>query len=341
MKAHRTIGIFLAVLAIAGAGAAGWLLYDYSNFVRTPLTLPVEGLEYRVERGATLRDVAEELAGRGIIREKLYLRLLGRQRGDARRVKAGEYALTAGLTPATLLDLLVSGRVIEYSLTLPEGWTFRQVIEAVRSQPVLLQTLAPRAEPGAVMAALGFPGEHPEGRFFPDTYLFPRGTTDVQLLSRAHEQMTRVLAEEWEDRSEGLPIETPYEALTLASIVEKETGKAAERPTIAGVFVRRLRKGMLLQTDPTVIYGLGERFDGNLRRRDLESDTPYNTYTRAGLPPTPICMPGRHALHAALHPEAGDTLYFVATGDGGHHFSKTLKEHNRAVRRYQLKEGVR
>ena len=341
MKVRRTIGIFLAVAAVATMAAAGWLWHDYASFVRTPLNLPATGVEYRVARGATLRDIADELAARGIIRKTLYLRLLGRQRGDASRVKAGEYALTGGLTPATLLDLLVSGRVIEYPLTLVEGWTFRQVLEAVRSHPVLLHTLEPQVEPPAVMTAIGFPGEHPEGRFFPDTYLFPRGTTDVQVLARAYQQMTRVLAEEWEGRGDGLPLETPYEALTLASIVEKETGKAEERPAIAGVFVRRLQKGMLLQTDPTVIYGLGDAFDGNLRRRDLERDTPYNTYVRGGLPPTPICMPGRHALHAVLHPEEGDTLYFVATGDGGHHFSRTLKEHNRAVRRYQLGEGAR
>ena len=247
--------------------------------------------------------------------------------------------MAEGLTPAALLDLLVSGKVIEYSLTLVEGWTFAQVLEATRSHPVLVQSLAPDAGPGDVMTALGHPGEHPEGRYFPDTYQFPRGTTDLQVLARSYDRMAEVLAREWDARAEGLPITDPYEALTLASIVEKETGRAEERPAIAGVFVRRLEKGMLLQTDPTVIYGLGDAFDGNLRRRDLERDTPYNTYTRAGLTPTPICMPGRDAIHAVLHPADGDALYFVATGDGGHHFSATLSEHNRAVRRYQLNRG--
>lgn len=332
----RLFRALLLVVIVATVVTAAWLWRDYRGFVLNPLSLPPGGIEYTVARGATLRDIAAELAGRGIIREALHLRLLGRARGDAHRIKAGEYALNQGLTPAALLDLLVSGKVIEYSLTLVEGWTFKQVLESVRNHPVIVHTLAPDAAPDAAMTAIGRAGQHPEGRFFPDTYLFPRGTTDVQMLLRAYDRMAQVLAEEWEARAEGLPIETPYEALTLASIVEKETGKAEERPEIAGVFVRRLEKRMLLQTDPTVIYGLGDTFDGNLRRRDLERDTPYNTYTRAGLTPTPICMPGRDAIRAVLHPADGDALYFVATGDGGHHFSATLAEHNRAVSRYQL-----
>jgi UPF0755 protein len=342
MKPTRLIRLSVALLLVvvaAATAAAAWLWHDYQGFLRTPLNLPPAGIEYSVARGTTLRDIATELAGRGLIREALYLRLLGRDRGDASRIKAGEYALSEGLTPAMLLDLLVSGQVIEYSLTLVEGWTFEQVLETLRSHPVIVQTIDADAGPEAVMAAIGRPGEHPEGRFFPDTYLFPRGTTDVQVLGRAYEQMKHVLAEEWEARIDGLPIKTPYEALILASIVEKETGMAEERPAIAGVFIRRLHKGMLLQTDPTVIYGLGDTFDGNLRRRDLARDTAYNTYTRAGLTPTPICMPGREAIRAVLHPEDGDALYFVARGDGAHHFSSTLNEHNRAVRRYQLKQN--
>jgi UPF0755 protein len=226
-------------------------------------------------------------------------------------------------------------------LTLVEGWNFREVLEAVREHPVIVDTLPAEATASDVMALLGHPDEHPEGRFFPDTYLFPRDTTDVQFLMRAFERMETILEDEWEQRAAELPLKDPYEALILASIIEKETGRADERTEIAGVFIRRLRKGMLLQTDPTVIYGLGDSFDGNLRRRDLEADNPYNTYRRAGLTPTPIAMPGRDAIHAALHPADGDALYFVAKGDGSHQFSATLGEHNRAVRRYQLKGGKR
>lgn len=337
----RIFAILAGVAVVVAAGAGAWLWQDYRDFTDTALNIPGDGLEFAVKRGTSLGQVADELADRGIIRAHYYLRLLGRERGDANRIKAGEYALTPGLTPATLLDLLVSGRVIEYSLTLVEGWNFREVLEAVREHPVIVDTLSSDAKASDVMSQLGHPGQHPEGRFFPDTYLFPRGTTDVQVLARAFERMDEILAEEWDQRAPDLPLEDPYEALILASIIEKETGRADERAEIAGVFVRRLRKGMLLQTDPTVIYGLGDSFDGNLRRRDLEADNPYNTYRRAGLTPTPIAMPGREAIHAALHPADGDALYFVAKGEGAHHFSATLREHNRAVRRYQLKGGAR
>ena len=325
------------IVMLGTAGVAAWLWNDYRQFVSEPINLPERGTEYRVRAGATLRQVAAELAGRGILREPLYLRLLGRERGDADRIKAGDYALVHGMTPDDVIDLFVSGAVIEYSLTLVEGWTFRQALEAVRRHERIVQTLDDAITDGEVMAAIGAPGVHPEGRFFPDTYLFPGGTTDVDFLRRAYERMSDILAGEWAARSEDLPLESAEEALILASIVEKETGLPQERAEVAGVFVRRLRKGMLLQTDPTVIYGMGASFDGNIRRRDLKKDTPYNTYTRSGLTPTPICLPGRDAIHAALHPADGDALYFVATGDGGHKFSATLAEHNRAVRRYQLK----
>ena len=325
------------IVMLGTAGVAAWLWNDYRQFVSEPINLPERGTEYRVRAGATLRQVAAELAGRGILREPLYLRLLGRERGDADRIKAGDYALVHGMTPDDVIDLFVSGAVIEYSLTLVEGWTFRQALEAVRRHERIVHTLDAAITDGEVMAAIGAPGVHPEGRFFPDTYLFPGGTTDVDFLRRAYERMSDILAGEWAARSEDLPLESAEEALILASIVEKETGLPQERAEVAGVFVRRLRKGMLLQTDPTVIYGMGASFDGNIRRRDLKKDTPYNTYTRSGLTPTPICLPGRDAIHAALHPADGDALYFVATGDGGHKFSATLAEHNRAVRRYQLK----
>jgi UPF0755 protein len=216
-----------------------------------------------------------------------------------------------------------------------EGWTFRQLLSALRRHEAVRDTLDGLSDE-AIMARLGYPGKHPEGRFLPETYQFPRGTSDLEFLRRAYDGMQRALAAAWQGRAEDLPLDSPHEALVLASIVEKETGLASERARIAGVFVRRLRRGMRLQTDPTVIYGLGEAFDGNLRRRDLAADTPYNTYTRAGLPPTPICLPGKAAIEAVMHPAHGTSLYFVARGDGSHQFSDTLEAHNRAVQKYQL-----
>ena len=244
--------------------------------------------------------------------------------------------MTPSLKPDDLLALLVSGKSVGYSLTLVEGWNIRQVRAAVAGHEALKQTLE-GVDDVQLMELLGLPGEHPEGRFFPDTYRFTRGMRDLDFLRRAQRKMDRELAAAWAEKSEDAPLKSPYEALILASIVEKETGQADERPRIAGVFARRLRKGMKLQTDPTVIYGMGERFDGNIRRRDLREDTPYNTYVHAGLPPTPIAMPGREALLAAVNPAPGKAIYFVAKGDGSHAFSATLAEHNAAVRKYQLK----
>ncbi len=237
-----------------------------------------------------------------------------------------------------MLDRIVAGRVIQYPLTIVEGWTFRQLRQALAAHPQLTQTLAGLSD-AEIMARLGRPGAHPEGWFLPDTYHFPKGFTDEAFLRRALTAMEQRLTQVWERRAPDTPLNDPYQALVLASIIEKETGVAAERAEIAGVFARRLRLGMRLQTDPTVIYGLGEAFDGNLRRRDLEADTPYNTYTRPGLPPTPIALPGLAALEAAAQPAAGDALYFVADGQGGHVFSRTLEEHHRAVRRYQQRKG--
>ena len=254
---------------------------------------------------------------------------------QAGRLKVGEYDLPPGTTPIDLLHLFVSGKTVQYGLTLLEGWSFKQVRAAIAAQPQIVQTLAGVDDAG-VMVRLGAPGMHPEGWFYPDTYHFPRGTTDVEFLRRAHTLMQETLEREWSQRSEGLPLKTPYEALILASIVEKETGVPEERPLIAAVFIGRLNKGMRLQTDPTVIYGMGDRYDGNIRKSDLLRDTPYNTYTRAGLPPTPIAMPSAAAIHAVLHPADSDALYFVATGEGRHHFSATYEEHRAAVIKYQL-----
>jgi UPF0755 protein len=279
--------------------------------------------------------VADNLTGQGVLQHPYYFIALAFQRGDQGRLKAGEFELTQGMRPTDLLERLISGWEVQYPITLVEGWTFRQAVAAVAADPRFGAEVVGKTD-AELMETLGRPGEHPEGRFFPDTYSFPRNTSGLEVLRRAFERMERVLAEEWEQRAEDLPIETPYQALILASIIEKETAVVAERPAIGGVFVRRLRNGMRLQTDPTVIYGLGERFDGNLRREDLREPTPYNTYVIEGLPPTPIALPGREAIRAALHPEPGDSLYFVSRGDGTHAFSRTLEEHNAAVRQYQL-----
>ena len=329
---HRLLGITL----LGGSFAVAWFMMSLNSFSTTPLSLPEEGITYQLVSGSSLSGVARDLERQGYLESALYLRIMARMDGLASQIKAGEYHLEKGLTPKSLMALLVSGQVKSYALTLVEGWNFRQVLEAVRQHEALEQTLS-ELDHQQIMARLGHPDLHPEGRFLPDTYHFPRGTRDSDFLKRAFDAMQDLLQREWKSRQAGLPLKSPDEALILASIVEKETGQAEERPQIAGVFIRRLKKGMLLQTDPTVIYGMGEQYDGNIRRRDLKQDTPYNTYLRKGLTPTPISMPGAHAIHAVMHPAEGKSLYFVAKGNGYHHFSETLAEHNRAVRKYQLK----
>jgi len=288
-----------------------------------------------VPRGQPFAATLDDLAARGLLEHPSWLRAYARATGADARIKAGEYALPPGTTPRGLVVLLESGDVVQHSVTLIEGWTFRDLRRALEKEPFLENTLAGKDD-AAVMAALGEEGQAPEGLFFPDTYLFGKGTTDLEILRESRSRMRRELEAAWRARVTNLPLATPYEALILASIVEKETALAGERPRIAGVFVTRLRRGMRLQTDPTVIYGLGPGFDGNLRRADLERDGPYNTYTRTGLPPTPIALPGADALRAAVAPDERGELYFVATGlpDGSHEFSSTLAEHEAAVKRY-------
>lgn len=326
----RAFFLFLLLLAVAAAAVGD----DARRQLAAPMTL--EGSQRTdVVRGTSLRAVLSDWRARGWFsnpRQFWYLQLYARFDGSAARIKAGQYRLSPGITPLEALGLLTTGRVVQYSLTIVEGWRFQELLRAVQAHPEIEQT----ADGADLMAALGDPQGHPEGRFLPETYQFPGGTSDVQFLRRAYAAMQRTLEAEWAGRAPDLPYESPEEALTMASIIERETGAAHERGEIAGVFVRRLRLGMRLQTDPTVIYGLGDAFDGNLRRRDLLTDGPYNTYMRAGLPPTPICLPGRAAIHAALHPADGDALYFVSRRDGTHQFSATLEEHNAAVRRYQL-----
>lgn len=313
------------------------IYYDYQRFLQAPLTGIDTPIQYDVPPGSGLITVARALEDMGHLDRPRYLVWHARLSGRADDIQAGEYLLTPGMTPVDLLRKLETGDVIRYALTIPEGWTFRQMLQAIRGHDKIRQTLQ-NPEDDAIMAAIGAPDEHPEGRFFPDTYHFVAGTSEVTLLRHAYQAMAQRLAQEWAERSAGLPVRTPYEALILASLIEKETGAPEERHRIAGVFVRRLESGMRLQTDPTVIYGLGHQYGGRLTRNDLRTDTPYNTYTRRGLPPTPIALPGAASLHAALHPEPGAELYFVSRGDGTHYFSVTLDEHQRAVGKYILGE---
>jgi len=321
---------------VAAAAAVVTLSMEYRRFTETPL-IPDGGTTQRIEvaHGSTFRHVAAELAGRGLISRAAFFQFMARWQGEAEHIKAGEYSIDPGMTPQALLNRMVRGDVVQYSLTIVEGWTFAELMTAVNGQEALRHTLKGKSD-AEIMAAIGYPNQHPEGRFFPDTYHFPRGFSDADLLRKAHKLMDERLEAVWQSREKGLPLDSAYQALILASIIEKETAVPDERERIAGVFVRRLRRGMRLQTDPTVIYGLGDSFDGNLRRSDLRRDNPYNTYTRAGLPPTPIAMPGEGSLQASVHPAHGDALYFVAKGDGSHHFSASLEEHNRAVRKFQL-----
>ena len=316
---------------------AGWLFYqDMEKQLNMPLN--IEGQEYfSIEPGMSLLAVAEGLAARGWFEYPFYLQLEGKIRGVDGLIKAGQYQVEPGATASSLLDTIVAGKVTQHALTIVEGWSFPQIMAALHDSRYIRRLLN-STRPDRVMAEIGYPGYHAEGRFFPDTYYFPAETTDVDFLRRSFKQMEAVLSQEWDRRMAGLPYRSPYEALIMASLIEKETAAADERNRIAGVFVRRLEKNMKLQTDPTVIYALGENYDGNIRRRDLEFDSPYNTYRYKGLPPTPIAAPGRASIHAALQPEPGTALFFVATGENGrHYFSDTLAEHNQAVARYQLK----
>lgn len=335
----KIFGVLLSLLLIAGlvAGGAYW---RYQSALTQPLVLSGERL-LEVPAGATPNGMLNSLEADGTLTGAFWLRLHWRLNFAEQGLKVGDYRLQQGQTATDLLNTWLRGEVIQYRLTLVEGWNFRQVRAALAAAPRLEQTLA-GLDDAALMQRLGLEGQ-PEGRFFPDTYQYVRGMRDVDLLRQSHERLERVLKEAWAKRAEGLPYQTPYQALVMASLIEKETGLARERPEIAGVFIRRLQKNMLLQTDPAVIYGLGEQYKGNLTREHLRTPTPYNTYTQAGLPPTPIALVGREAIEAALHPAEGESLYFVARGDGSHTFSRTLDEHNRAVRDYQLKrrEGYR
>jgi len=318
----------LALLAALGTGAAAWW------WVQQPLRLPAATVDLSIEPGTLPRAVAVAVRDAGVDVDPRLLYAWFRISGQGHRIKAGSYELERGITPERLLDKLARGDVSLRAVTLVEGWNWRQVRAALAKAEALKPDTANLAD-ADLMKLLGREGVAPEGRFFPDTYTYGKGTSDVKVLQRAMRAMDKRLAQAWAQKSPQSILKTPDDALILASIVEKETGKAADRTLIATVFNNRLRIGMPLQTDPTVIYGIGERFDGNLRKVDLQTDTPFNTYMRAGLPPTPIAMPGKASLLAAVQPAPGNFLYFVAKGDGSSHFSASLDEHNRAVNKYQ------
>jgi UPF0755 protein len=329
--------VILLVVLVAAIAVGSWLVFDWSRFARTPLSVPVAGQSVDVARGASFKDIVRDLRDRGATKASpLYWRVLAIEMHASGRLHAGEYLLRAGMTPRDLIGDMANGKVMQRNFTIVDGWSFADLRRALASTDTLSHDTA-GLDNDALMKRLGNDGEHPEGRFLPETYAYVKGDTDSSILKRAHAAMAKTLEAAWASRAPDLPLATSYEALILASIVEKETGRAEERPRIAGVFIRRLQLRMLLQTDPSVIYGMGDSYAGNIHKSDLTTDTPYNTYTRVGLPPTPIAMPGRAAIQAALHPVEGKDLYFVAKGDGSHVFSANLDDHNRAVACYQLK----
>jgi UPF0755 protein len=331
----RKFLVLLETLVVLAVLLLGFVVWKQHSALNQSLNVPQEQL-LDVPAGSTPSGVLNRLQNDGVIRDAFWLRLYWRFNLAEQPLHSGEYRMTPGMSVETLFDVWKRKEVVQYNLTLVEGWNFRQVRSALAAQPKLGQTLAGLSD-NELMARIGHPDVFPEGRFFPDTYRYVRGMTDADVLKQAFNRLEDVLDEEWNQRARDVPYVDPYQALIMASLVEKETGVPHERGQIAGVFVRRLQLGMLLQTDPTVIYGMGERYNGKLTRANLKESTPYNTYVIAGLPPTPISLVGREAIHAALNPVAGNSLYFVARGDGSHVFSSDLDAHNAAVREYQLK----
>jgi UPF0755 protein len=326
----------LALLMVAAIVAFGLLWQHYQAFADKSLVMSSEERILSVESGDGFHDVLKKLRALGVNQgNDLEWKALAKQMKVASHLQVGDYAITSGLSPRSILQRLEDGDIIQRKFALIDGWNIRDLRKALKNT-AHIEHITDQLSDTELMTKLGAGGVHPEGRFLPETYLYSRGTSDFDLLQRAHHDMQEALKQAWDKRQDGLPLTTPDELLTLASIIEKETGAAEERPMIAGVFIRRMNTGMRLQTDPTVIYGIGSTYDGNIRKKDLQTDTPYNTYTRDGLPPTPIAMPGKPALEAAAQPADGDALFFVARGDGSgrHVFSKDLNEHNAAVRQY-------
>ncbi|MDP1665937.1 MAG: endolytic transglycosylase MltG [Methylobacter sp.] len=326
---NKVIGFTLLMLSFA----SGWVWMDYQSALHHP-ALVDKAVTIEIEKGDSLDRISDKLVAQQLAVKPFWFKVIAFQENALKKLKTGEYELTSGLTAPQILALFVQGKTKQHAITFPEGWSFKEMLHEIEKNSNLEHTLN-SVDFGSVMAKFKSDMQSPEGLFFPDTYFFEKHTTDVSLLKRAYDKMQLALQQEWLNKEEGLPFKTPYEALILASIVEKETGSAAERPLIAGVFIRRLEQNMLLQTDPTVIYGMGESYQGDIKSKDLTTATPYNTYVISGLPPTPIAMPGRDALYAVLHPDKGDSLYFVARGDGTHVFSATLKDHIIAVDQFQ------
>lgn len=324
------LGMLIVLLAALVAGAYGWI--DY--YAKRPLSSVAATVKLEITPGSNLKQVARKLTEAGLLKEPWSFIALARAQKKAEQIKAGEYSLSGAMTPLELLDKLTRGETALISITFIEGQTFDQMRAVLDAHPDITHDTRDLSE-AEILRLVGVQESDGEGMFFPDTYVFGKGVSDIEVLKRAYRTMQDHLAKAWEERAPSLPYDTPYAALVMASVVEKETGKAQERPEIAAVFVNRLRLRMRLQSDPTVIYGMGERYNGNITKKDLQTDTPYNTYTRGGLPPTPIAMPGLAAIKASLDPAPSQALYFVARGDGSHEFSANLTDHNRAVARYQ------
>lgn len=329
----KQIKKWLVLFVIGTIILCGWLGY----YAISPLKLQPSSQEINIRSGSGLKSIANQLVAQGVLKEPWRFILIAKLLQKEQYLQAGSYTLNKNISPYQLLLSLNHGKTTQGSITFIEGRTFEQMRQKLAINDAVKQSIAGMSEP-EILKLIGSPYSVAEGLFFPDTFYFDRNTTDIELLKVSHNAMQSKLEKAWQGREQGLPYKTSYEALIMASIIEKETGKASERPMIAGVFLNRLRIGMRLQTDPTVIYGMGIRFDGNIRKKDLSIDTPYNTYTRSGLPPTPIAMPGLAAIEAALHPANTKALYFVGKGDGSHVFSNSLDEHNRAVAKYQLKK---
>ncbi len=328
MNRNLIIGSLLAVITVVG-----WAWHDYQHALTT-VVVAENPVLIEIKKGDSFNNVSDTLLAQHVAISPFWFKVIAIQQQALSKLKTGEYELAVGSTIPSVLAQLVQGKTKHYAITFPEGWCFKQLLQAINNHPQLDHTLN-GSDANMLMATLNLPYTHPEGAFFPDTYFFEKHTTDIALLKRAAEKMQVVIQQEWANKAANLPFNTPYEALILASIVEKETGEKSERPLIAGVFIRRLQRGMLLQTDPTVIYGMGDNYHGDISYNDLKTATPYNTYVITGLPPTPIAMPGRQAIHAVLHPETSNNLYFVARGDGRHQFSATLTQHNLAVDHWQ------
>jgi UPF0755 protein len=329
MQLNKIAGYTLIGLSYIG----GWIWMDYESAISNP-TVFDKSVTIEIEKGENLKQITDKLVAQNVKIKPFWFKFLAKRNGANKKIKSGEYELAANITAPKILDLFVSGKVKQHAITFPEGWNFKQLRQELDKNPYLEHTLQ-NVSFEAIPTKLGISQNHPEGLFFPDTYFFAKHTSDAAILKRAYSKMQVVLAEEWQGRADNLPLTTPYQALILASIIEKETAAPFERPQIAGVFSRRLQQNMMLQTDPTVIYGMGDLYQGNIHHEDLQTPTPYNTYTFKGLPPTPIAMTGRAAIHAALHPDESEALFFVAKGDGTHIFSATLEAHNAAIETYQ------